>query len=404
MKSLKHDFNILNQKRSGHSLIYFDNAATTQKPDQVIDAISNFYRTQNAPLNRGVYYLSEHLTQNYEHVRSKIASFINTSSRNIAFTYGTTDSINILANSLNLNYFNPGDNIILSVLEHHSNLLAWQNIAKQKNIKLKFVNITPDGLLDMQQFYSLLDSKTKLVSLTYISNVLGTRLDIKAISDACKNIQTKLLVDAAQAPAHIKIDIKDIDPDFLVFSSHKMFGPDGLGVLYVKEDSQNLIVPTRLGGGIVYEADFEHSTFLKFPRVLEAGSQPVSAVIGLGAAIDYINKNINFDQLKTHEAALCAKLIDNLQNIPGINILGPIKQLKQEGHLVSFTINKIHAHDVASYLDKFNICVRAGHHCAQPFHKLLNISGSIRVSFAAYNTIEEVEFFCERLADIHKAF
>ena len=399
MKNIRNDFPIFS---NNEKLIYFDNAATTQKPKFVIDAISDFYSFYNAPAFRGVYALSENVTQKFEDVREKVAKFIGADKTEIAFTYGSTDGINIIAQSWAKNNLQSGDTIIVSQLEHHSNLVAWQRLAEQKNLNLKFIKVTADGILDLEQFYSILDSKVKFASVTYVSNVLGAHVDIKYISNALKTIGAKLLVDASQAPAHMKLDVKELGADFLVFSSHKMFGPDGVGVLYVNSNLHDQISPSRGGGGMVFDVNIEKTNFLKFPRILEAGSQPVSGVMGLGAAIDYINNNINYDQLKIHEASLCRTLIDNLINVSGVKILGPIEQLKTSGHMVSFSFDKIHPHDIAAYLDKFGICVRAGHHCAQPLHNILKINGSVRVSFAAYNTLKEVYLLIELINKISK--
>lgn len=399
MKNIRNDFPIFS---NNEKLIYFDNAATTQKPKFVIDAISDFYNFYNAPAFRGVYALSENVTQKFEDVRNKVAKFIGADTSEIAFTYGATDGINIIAQSWVQNNLKSGDTIIVSQLEHHSNLVAWQRLAEQKNLNLKFIKVTADGILDLEQFYSILDSKIKFVSVTYISNVLGTHVDIKSISNALKTIGAKLLVDASQAPAHMKLDVDELGADFLVFSSHKMFGPDGVGVLYVNSHLHDQISPSRVGGGMVFDVNIEKTNFLKFPRILEAGSQPVSGVIGLGAAIDYINNNIDYDQLKIYEASLCKTLIDNLIDVPGLKILGPTEQLKTSGHMVSFALDKIHPHDIAAYLDKFGICIRAGHHCAQPLHNILKISGSVRVSFAAYNNLKEVELLIELINKLGK--
>lgn len=400
MKNLRPDFPILSKKINGHDLVYLDNSATTQKPKFVIDAISEFYSKFNAPVYRGVYYLAEHATVMFESVRERVAKFIGADKSEIAFTYGATDGINIVAQSWAANNLKSGDSIIISGLEHHSNIVAWQQLAEQKKLDLKVINIDNNGLIDLDNFKQLINSRTKLVSITHISNVLGTHVDIAAISKIAKSFGAKVLVDAAQTPAHKKIDVKALGADFLVFSSHKMFGPDGVGVLYVNSELHDQITPNRVGGGMVFDVDINKTSYLKFPKILEAGSQPVSGVIGLGAAIDYIDNNIDYEQLKIHEASLSKKLIDNLLTIPEIKILGPIEQLKTAGHIVSFVHEKIHPHDMAAYLDKFGICVRAGHHCAQPLHKKLNINGSVRVSFAAYNNTQDVDLLCQALKNI----
>ncbi len=393
MNIKKKDFPIFKTIIKGNPLIYFDNAATTQKPQQVIDAIVNFYSKNYSTVHRGIYSFAEYATTLYENSRKKVADFINADLSEIVFTSGATDGINIVAISWAEKNIHEGDEIIVTDLEHHSNLIAWQELAKRKGASLLSIPVTKNGELDLPMFEDFLNEKTKLVAVCHVSNVLGTRNKIEFIINQAHKVGAKVLIDAAQSIAHEKIDVKKIGCDFLVFSGHKMLGPTGIGVLYVNKRNHKDIQPFQFGGGMVFQADSKKCTFKEMPYLLEAGTPAVEQVVALDAAIDYIKKNIDFDDLKKHEAQLCTKLIDGLKDLSGVKILGPIEQLKKDGHIVSFTIDKIHPHDIAAYLDEYGICVRAGHHCAQPLHKNLEIDASVRVSFYAYNSIAEVEFF-----------
>jgi cysteine desulfurase/selenocysteine lyase len=280
-------------------------------------------------------------------------------------------------------------------MEHSSNLIPWQQISHKTGAHLKFIPVLPDGTLDYAQLSHLMSKKTKLVAVVHVSNVLGTCNDIEAIISAANAVGARVLIDAAQSIPHQLIDVKKMKCDFLAFSGHKMLGPTGIGVLYIKKELHDHVPPYQLGGGMVYEADFEHATWHKAPHKYEAGTPPIAQAIALGAAIDYVQKHISYDALQKHEAALCAQMIAGLSEFEKIRILGPLDQLKKQGHLVSFTVDGMHAHDVAAYLSNYGICVRAGHHCAQPLAKKMGIGASIRASFYVYNTHEEVEKFLE---------
>lgn len=395
MKNIKKDFPIFAKENNNSSFIYFDNAATSQKPKSVIDAMTHFYEYQNSTIHRAVYAFGEQATTLYEQARSKVAEFINADAQEIVFTKGTTASINAVAIGWALENIKAGDEILLTQMEHHANLLPWQQVAKKNDAVLKYIPILPDGSLDMGTLDQLITKKTKLVSCVHVSNVLGTQNNIETIIKKSHAQGAKVLIDAAQSIAHQSIDVKKIHCDFLVFSGHKMLGPTGIGVLYIKKDLHNQMQPYEFGGGMVYEVDLSHATWAKAPHKFEAGTPPIAQAIGLGAAIDYIKKNIDFEKLKKHEALLCSTLIEGLQKNPKIRILGPIEQLKQRGHVVSFVVEDMHAHDVATYLSNQGICVRAGHHCAQPLARLMNVTASVRASFYAYNTLEEVEKFLE---------
>lgn len=391
MNNLK-DFPILRFSVNGNPLAFLDNASTSQKPQEVIDAISDFYANHNAAVHRGIYTLAEEATRKYEDVRTAVADWIGAADRSeIVFTHGTTESINLVAASWAMAHCKAGDEILVSELEHHANLLPWQRVAKHTGAQLKFIPVNMDGTLEMGSLEQLINKKTKLVAVTHVSNAVGTVVDVKTICAMARRVGAKTLIDAAQSVPHQRVSVQDIDCDFFVFSAHKMLGPTGAGALYIKKELHDQMRAYQLGGGIVYESSYQDATFLPVPQLLEAGTPPIAQVIGLGAAIHYLKNNVDFAALKRHEAQLCKHLIDGLRSIPGIRILGPLEQLQKEGHLVSFVMQNMHAHDAAAYLDQFGIAVRAGHHCAQPFAKKMGYNASIRASFYLYNTSEEVE-------------
>lgn len=367
-------------------LTYLDNAATTQKPKQVIDAICQYYSNENSNINRGIYTLAENTTQMYEDVRSKVARFINAKSNEIVFNSGTTEGINFVAQAWGLNNVSKGDEIIVTELEHHSNFLPWQRLAEQTGAILKIVPLK-NGRLDYNAFEKLITDKTKLIAVTYQSNVTAEILDFDLINKFKKD--AKLFIDAAQIVAHEKIDVKKLNCDFLVFSAHKMFGPTGVGVLYINENIQDQVFPYKLGGGMVFEVSKENSSWLQAPHKFEAGTPAIAQVVGLGVTIDFINENINFEQLKNYEFSLSKILVDELKKIEAIEFICDPEYLKK-GHIVTFNIKNFHPHDVAAYLDKYGICVRAGHHCAQLLHKSLGLNSSVRVSISVYNTIDDI--------------
>ncbi len=393
MHKLRKDFPILSS--SPQPFIYFDNAATTHKPACVIDAMSDFYRHDYATVNRSMYARAEKATEKYEAVRSKIASWINAQPTEIVFTKGATESINMVATAWGMQNLKPGDEIVLTELEHHANLLPWQQIAQKTGALLKFIPITSNGTLALDNLSDIIASKTKLVSIIHVSNALGTHNDVESVITAALKVGARVLIDAAQSIAHQKINVRTMNPDFLVFSGHKMFGPTGVGVLYIKKAVQPEMPPAQFGGSMVFQANYTDAQWLPAPACYEAGTPPIAEVIGLGAALDYYAKNIDFEALKAHEANLCTHAINGLATLPGVTILGPIEELKHKGHLVSFTVDGYHPHDIGAYLDSHGIAVRTGHYCAQPLAQRLGITGSIRISFACYNTIKEVDYFIE---------
>lgn len=400
MKRIRNDFPILKKQSHGKPLIYLDSAATTQKPQQVLDAIMRFYTEHNANIHRGVYALTEQATALYEAARGRVARFINAQTHEVIFTRSTTESINMVAATWAKQHVSEGDEILVSELEHHSNLLPWQALARERGAKLTFIPVNADGTLKMELLPTLITRTTKLVAVSQVSNALGTHNDVARIIAAAHAVGAKVLIDAAQSAPHQKIDVASMQCDFLAFSGHKMFGPTGIGVLYVASALHDQMPPYQYGGGMVYQADFAASIFLKVPHRMEAGTPAIAQAIGLAVAIDYLETHINFAELQKHEAQLCARLIDGLGAIPKIRILGPLEQLKEQGHLVSFVVEGMHAHDVAAYLDTQGICVRAGHQCAQPLATRLGIQSAVRVSFYAYNTLEEVDALLAALEKI----
>lgn len=401
MKPLTDYFPILNQAVNGNRLVYLDNASTSQKPQSVLDALHNFYATCNANIYRGVHAFGEKATQMYEDVRVKVQICINAQDvSEIVFTRGATESINFVADAWAQNHIKKGDSIVLTELEHHANLVPWQRVSHKTGAKLRFIPVRQDGNIDYSQLDTLIDNSTKLVAITHVSNALGTHVDVVKIAKRAQEVGAKVLIDAAQTVPHQKVDVQQLKCDFLVFSGHKMLAPTGVGVLYINKRLHDDVEPYQLGGGMVHNVSYLKSTWVKAPHKFEAGTPPIAQVIGLGAAIDWMQEHINFDELQKHEANLCAKLIEGLQKLPNIRILGPIEQLKQWGHLVSFVVDNMHAHDVAAYLDQHGIAVRAGHHCAQPLAEKLNYIASVRASFYVYNSLQDVAALLDVLRKI----
>lgn len=386
------DFPLLMHKPN---LCYFDNASTTQKPQVVLDALNHFYTYENANTYRGIYELGELATERYEAARATVAQFLNAAhTAEIVFTSGTTEGINAVADAWVRRNLTVGDEIVITELEHHANWLPWQRLAHEHGIIVKVIPVLPDGTLDMNTAQQLIGNNTKLVAFTWISNAIGTHLPINDLVALARCVGARVLIDAAQAVAHIPIDVQAVGIDFLVFSGHKIGGPTGVGVVYIKKEHHDSFEPYQVGGGMVLT--LEPLKYLPAPHRFEAGTPPIAQAIGLAAAISYMRKNINYEILQKHEAALCARLIERLSRHTQIRILGPQEELKKQGHLVSFVIDGIHAHDVAAYCAQKNICVRAGHHCAQPIAKALGYDASVRVSFYGYNTMLEVD----HLADV----
>lgn len=370
MNRLRKDFPIFNEKVNGHPLIYLDSGATSQRPIQVIDKVSEFYKRFNSNIHRSVHAFSEQATGMYEEVRQKVADFIGAQDvSEVIFTKGTTEGLNFVAATWGREHIKAGDEIILTEMEHHANLVPWQQVAQKNGATLKFIPILPDGSLAMDKVSELITPKTKLVAITHLSNVLGTHVDVAAIAKVAHAVGAKVVVDAAQSAPHQKIDVKQLDCDFLAFSGHKMLAPTGVGVLYIKKELHDETPPFLFGGGMVFEVDYDKAGWQVAPYKFESGTPAIAQVVGLGAAIDYYNQNIKFDELEKYEAELTAQAINGLAAMEKVKILGPVEQLKKNGHLATFAVDGIHSHDVSAYLSNLGICTRAGHHCAQPLAK-----------------------------------
>lgn len=390
-------FPILKTKVNGNPFVFLDSASTAQSPQSVIDAIVEYYKTYKSNVGRGIYTFAERATLQVQNTREKIAKFIGAKKEEIVFTSGTTAGINLVVDIWAQHNIMQGDEIIVSEIEHHSNFVPWQQIALSKGVILKIIPVNQYGVIDIELLKSYLSPKTKLVAIIHQSNVLGTTNDVAAIVQAAHTVGAKVLIDAAQSIAHQKINVKKIDCDFLVFSGHKLFGPTGVGVLFIK---QNLFDQCRIhnfGGGMVYSVSQDYTEVKAMPYCLEAGTQPVAQIIGLGAAIDFVNKHIDYHLMQKHETRLVRQFIHGIVNIPGIKLISSMPQADQQSNIVTFISDIYHAHDIAAYLDSFGIAVRAGHHCVQPYHTKLGINASVRVSFSVYNTNQEVTFFIECL-------
>ncbi|MBP8960965.1 SufS family cysteine desulfurase [Patescibacteria group bacterium] len=396
---IRKDFPILERKINGYPLVYFDNGATTQKPNQVIDAVSDYYKTHNSNVHRGIHELSEEATKMFEDSRKVIADFVNAkSSDEIVFTKGTTDGINGMAQSL-FTKIQPGEEVIVTSAEHHSNFVPWQNLCNLKGGKLRVLDASKKEEFPMEELISMINSKTKVVALLHASNVLGTIFPIMEISKKVKSHNEKVLivVDGAQSVPHFPVDVQKLGCDFLAFSGHKMLGPMGIGVLWAKKEHLKTLEPFDFGGGMISQVSNEGSTWADLPAKFEAGTPNVAGAIGLAKACGYLSK-IGMENVQKHSQELAKHAIEKLEKIPNLDILGPKDPAKRTG-LVSFTIKNAHPHDIAAILNTKGIAVRAGQHCTMPLHNALNIPASTRASFYIYNTLEEVDYFVESLKE-----
>lgn len=384
------DFKILNQKVHGKPLIYFDNAATTQKPQIVIDAITNYYETINSNIHRGVHSLSQLATDQFELSRKKVQAYINAKHHHeVIFTRGTTESINLIASSFGEVFLNEEDEVLVSEMEHHANIVPWQMICEKNGAKLKVIPFDYNGVLQVELLDQLITSKTKIIAITHISNVLGTINPIKMIIEKAHSKGIPVMVDGAQAVSHAKVDVQELDCDFYCFSGHKMYAPMGIGVMYGKEEWLNKIPPYQGGGEMISQVTFEKTTFNELPFKFEAGTPGVGDVIGLMKAIDYI-ENIGLEKIALYENELLDYAMNQLNEIPDIHFYG---LSPEKVAVISFNIGTIHPYDVGVILDHLGIAVRTGHHCAQPIMQKFGIPGTIRASFALYNTKEEIDTF-----------
>jgi cysteine desulfurase/selenocysteine lyase len=398
---LRADFPILNQKINDKPLIYLDNAATSQKPLAVINTLDNYYEYDNANVHRGAHSLSGRATDAYEGARNKVVKFINAASRNeIIYTRNATEAINLVAYSWGLNNLKKGDEIILSVMEHHSNIVPWQIIAQKNGAIIKYVSLTTTEEFDLEQYKSLLSKNTKLVSVVHISNTLGCINPVEEIIDLARKNGAKVLIDACQSIPHLTVDVQAMGCDWLVGSGHKMCGPTGIGFLYGKEELLTEMPPFLGGGEMISEVYLEHFTCGELPHKFEAGTPAIGEAIALGTAVDYLT-NIGMDKIHTYEEQLTAYLFEKLAKIPNLRIYGPKPTKDGQGRaaLASFNVEGIHASDLATLLDNEGVAIRSGHHCTQPLHRYLNISGSARASLYFYNNFADIDAFIAALQD-----
>lgn len=401
IKSVRNDFPILSRTVYGKPLIYFDNGATTQKPKCVIDAMSEEYLTLNGNVHRGVHFLSQAATDLHEGGREVVRQFINAAKvSEIVFTRGTTESINLIAATYGEAFMQPGDEVIVSEMEHHSNIVPWQLLAQRKNIVLKVVPIDDEGNLCLNEMEKMISPKTKLISIAHVSNVLGTVNPIKSIVALAHSHNIPVLVDGAQSVPHFQVDVQDLDCDFFVFSGHKTYGPTGVGVLYGKESWLEKLPPYQGGGEMIEKVSFKGTTFAEPPLKFEAGTPDYVAIHGLATALNYLT-NLGMDNIREHEQYLTRYCMEQLQTIDGMRFFGVAKD---KDAVVSFLVNNIHHFDMGTLLDQMGIAVRTGHHCAHPLMERLGITGTVRASFGLYNTTDEIDVFVQSLRKVVQMF
>ena len=387
VNKIRADFEILSESMNGKPLVYLDSAATALKPKAVLDVMEQYNTKASANVHRGVYKISNDATEMYEDARKTVAQFINATSENeIVFTKGATSALNLVAMSYGLNNLKPGDEIITTELEHHSSFLPWQNVAKVTGAKLKFIPLTEEGRVTTEGFKAVLTANTKVVALTHISNVMGFTSPIKEICELAHQQNAVVVVDAAQSAPHIKIDVQELGCDFLALTGHKLYGPTGIGVLYGKFDLLNHMEPVEFGGEMIDIVEKEHSTFKDAPFRFEAGTPPIAGAIGLAAGIDYLS-NLGWDNIRQHELELRDYAIKNMSEIPGLKIFNQGADIG----IMSFNLDMVHPHDMATVYDVNGVCVRAGHHCAQPLMKWLCQPATLRATFSIYNTKEDID-------------
>lgn len=394
IEKIRSDFPILSREVNGMPLVYLDNGASSQKPKQVIDVITRYYEQENSNIHRGIHTLSQEATNAYEDSRKTVQSFINAEyDHEVIFTAGTTAAINLVASSFGKKHLNKGDEIIISTMEHHSNIVPWQMICEEKGAILKVVPVNDKGEFLMGEFEQLLSAKTKLVAVTHVSNTLGTINPVKKIIEKTHQKGALVLIDGAQAVPHTKVDVRDLDCDFYAFSGHKMFGPTGIGILYGKESILNDLPPYQGGGDMIKTVTFEKTTYNCLPHKLEAGTPNIVGGIGLAAAINYMN-TIGIDKIEAYEHKLLTYATEQIKQIDGVKIIG---EAEQKASVLSFVVEGTHPTDIGTIVDKLGIAIRTGHHCTEPLMNRFNIPGTARASFAFYNTFEEVDTFINGL-------
>lgn len=399
VESIRKDFPILSRKVHGKKLVYLDNAATSQKPKQVIDAIAHYYENYNANVHRSIHQLGEEATAAYEKAREKVGDFIKTNSpQEVIFTKNSTEALNLLAYSLTADLKKKGE-IVISQLEHHSNFVPWQQMAKIHGLKLKFIEIGKDGSLDGESIKEQITKNTKIVSISHISNAIGSLNPVESITKTAHENGALMIIDGSQSVPHMKVDVQKINSDFYVFTGHKMLGPTGVGILHGKKEVLEKMRPFLYGGEMINDVGFEKTTFNKLPYKFEAGTPSIIEAIGLGVAVDYLNR-IGIEKIHEHDMEVANYALEKLGELDFVEIYGP----KERGALVSFNVRKVHAHDVSQILDSEGIAVRAGHHCAMPLMKVMGLQSTARASFYFYNTEEEVDVLIEGLKKVKRVF
>lgn len=398
---IRKDFPILSREVYGKPLVYLDNSATTQKPRIVVDAIANEYYSENANVHRGVHFLSQQATELHESARAKIAKFLNASSPSeIVFTRGATEGLNLVASSFGEAFLKEGDEVIISAMEHHSNIVPWQLLEMRKGIKIKVIPITEDGELRMDEYEKLFDERTKLVSVTHVSNVLGTVNPVKELATIAHSHNVPILIDGAQSVPHIKVDVRDMDCDFYAFSGHKIYGPTGIGALYGKAEWLEKLPPYQGGGEMIKNVHFGHTEFEDAPLKFEAGTPDYVGSHSLATAIDYV-ESLGLDNIAAHEHELLEYATKRLESIPGMRIFG---KAKNKSAVISFVVGNIHPLDLGTLLDRLGIAIRTGHHCAQPLVESLGVQSVARASFGLYNTLKEVDALFNGIERVMKMF
>lgn len=398
---IRADFPTLSRDIRGKTLVYLDNAASSLKPNQVIDRIATYYKLEVSNVHRGAHYLAEQGTVSYENARETVARFLNAANvSEIVFTRGTTEAINLVAQAYGGTHFNEGDEIILTEMEHHSNIVPWQMIAHQRGCKIKVIPITDSGELVFEKYLELLSSKTKMVAMTWTSNTLGTINPIEKYIEAAHRVGAKVLIDAAQAVSNIPVDVQKLDCDFLVFSGHKVFGPYGIGALYGKSELLEMMSPYQGGGSMISEVTFEKSTWAAVPQKFEAGTPSIADAIGLAAALNYLTK-IGIETAASHEHAVLEYATRSLKEIPGVRVIG---EAPAKASILSFVIDGVHPSDIGSLIDQQGVAIRAGHHCCQPLMRRLGIPATARASFSIYNTFKEVDILKQSLLKAKEFF
>lgn len=403
VSAIREDFPILQQLINGKPLVYLDSTATSQKPESVLRAMNEYYERTNANVHRGVYTIAEQATEQYEAARKKVQKFINAKSwREIVFTRNATEALNLVAYAWGRVNVHAGDEVIITAMEHHSNIVPWQLLCQEKGATLKHIPVDANGLLELDALDSLLTDRTRLVCVVHVSNVLGTINPLDTIIPRAHAAGALTVIDGAQAAPHMPVDVQALGCDFYAFSGHKMLGPTGSGGLYARRALLESMPPFLAGGDMIREVHLDHSLWNELPYKFEAGTPAIAEAIGLGAAVDYLNA-LGMANVREHERELTAYALEKLQTVPGVSILGPLDANKRGG-VIAFDFPDVHPHDLAAVLDREGICVRAGHHCAMPLHEQYGLAATTRASFYVYNTAEEVDYLAEKLAKVHQIF